>query len=73
MAKKPKFKLGDRVTVKDKPFKIFKIVYYKDNDATCGVADGSTRYIEKVKNLTLIMRGDNDEQSSDCGEDSSDV
>lgn len=56
MAKKTKFKLGDSVTVKDKPFKIFKIVYWKDNDQTCGVADGSCRYIEKVKNLTLIVR-----------------
>jgi len=56
MAKKTKFKLGDSVTVKDKPFKIFKIVYWKDNDQTCAVADGSCRYIEKVKNLTLIVR-----------------
>jgi hypothetical protein len=55
MAKKIKFKEGDSVWVKDKPNQQFKLVYYRANDATCGITDGSLRYIEKVKNLTLNM------------------
>ena len=70
MNKKPKFKLGDKVTINFKPNEVYEIVYYKDNDTTCGVMNGNIRYIEKVKNLTLIEEQYND--ASSYGDEESD-
>ena len=58
MSKKPKFKVGDKVTsIGHKG--IWDLVWYKEGDTTCAIKNSHMRAIAKISQLTLI-KGDFD-------------
>ena len=62
MAKKPKFKVGDKVATILEPKIIFELVWYKEGDVTCAIV--------KVHSLILVEEQYND--SSSYGDEESD-
>ena len=46
-------KLGDTVTSTKYPDRVFKLVWYKERDATCAVQDETLRAVVKVSSLSL--------------------
>ena len=48
-----KMKLGDTVTSTKYPDRVFKLVWYKEGDATCAVQDETLRAVVKVSSLSL--------------------
>jgi hypothetical protein len=46
-------KLGDKVTSTKFPDRVFKLVWYKEGDATCAIQDERLRAVVKVSTLSL--------------------
>ena len=61
MAKKPKFKLGDKVRSTGE-IGIWDLVWYKEGDTTCAIQNHKTRALTKVSQLSLIVEDEEGEK-----------
>ena len=64
MAKKTKFKVGDKVRSNDQ-MGIWDLVWYKKGDTTCAIQNDSKRVLAKISQLKLV--GENEIIAEDDG------
>ena len=63
MAKKPKFKVGDKVRSAEQ-IGIWDLVWYQKGDTTCAIQNHKTRALTKVSQLSLVVEGEGGEELS---------
>ena len=61
MAKKPKFKVGDKVRSAEQ-IGIWDLVWYQKGDTTCAIQNHKTRALTKVSQLSLVVEGEGGEE-----------
>ena len=61
MAKKPKFKVGDKVRSAEQ-IGIWDLVWYQKGDTTCAIQNHKTRALTKVSQLSLVVEGEDGEE-----------
>ena len=61
MAKKPKFKVGDKVRSAEQ-IGIWDLFWYQKGDTTCAIQNHKTRALTKVSQLSLVVEGEDGEE-----------